>query len=223
MRAQRFHVVANEARIEPARLSSVTAEELVNTVENEATRYSLMITIQEEIAEKPPEEAVVAAVEVAPSSPPPAKKRVIKYDALRAEYEPDVKALNFDGIFVGNLLEESPGDPRIIPFLPQKMVNELLMKANKLLRDGSCQDALEIYGALAQANPDNTDYQLLYGRALLFVGQYAKGIAALKELAALGHEIAGPMIGRIQRFRDSFGVYPKARELDNLLRGLEPV
>lgn len=151
------------------------------------------------------------------------KEYLSKHDLLTGEYRQAVDELNLNGLFVGNLSSEERMDPRVFPFLHQKEVSKLLMRANRLLQDGSCDKALELYGLLAEGEPENADYRLLQGRALLFAGEYEKGVAVLREAEALGEPTAGSIARRIQSFKSLTGSYPATTEgLRNLMGELRP-
>lgn len=161
-----------------------------------------------------------AAAEVAPMPEEREEKapRLSKYEQLTEQYRGAVRGLNFDGLFVSNIRARNEMDPRLLPFMHQKDISRLLMKANGLLQEGRCDKAIELYELLATSDPQNADYQFLGGKALLFIRDFEAGLVRLRNAYTLGHDEAGSVARRVESFHRLTGSYPASSEgLRNLL------
>jgi predicted Zn-dependent protease len=160
-----------------------------------------------------PEPVEVEAEDAAALSPAVAKVHGNKYDVLRERLAPDISALDFDGLFVRNLIEQNIMNRRVIRFLPRKMLNDLMMQANAQVRDQKYDQAEELFLALSEAEPENTDYEYLYGRVLMLKGKHEEGLKVLRDLRDRDHEMAAKVLSRIEAHFGANGVYPSGAEL----------
>ena len=175
-------------------------------------------------APPPPAVAVEAAPipapgpEAAPAKPAGRHEHISKHDLLLGDYSQAVADLDFDGLFVTNIRAHNQMDPRLLPFMHQKDISKLLMQANRFLQDGSYDRAIELYQLLAAGEPENTDYLVLHGKALLYARRFDQGLEVLKKAQSLGEQSAGSVVRRIESFRAMAGAYPSSAEgLRNLL------
>lgn len=234
----------NEMLVEPERMASVRVRDLLSQVSDAVARYGVCVTLREMLLAQPttgvaeiepsvaPEEtaepearpkAPQVEADVSRAGPIPAEKAARKeyankHDLLVAEYREAVADLSFDGVFVNNLRAKNEFDPRAIAFMHQKEVSKLLMRANRLLQDGSYGRAVELYGMLAGGEQENADYLFLYGKALLFAQQWERALEVLAQAQALGQESAGSVRRKVEGWRSVVGGYPVSPEaLRNLL------
>jgi hypothetical protein len=122
---------------------------------------------------------------------PDARKEYIrKSDWLRAQFLPEVQALDFSGLFVGNLgmgVREQQARRRVVLADPAR-ITDVLLRGNSFRRTGDHAKALICYQELVDMDPGNADFRFLLGKTLLELGQHNQGIDALNRAKELGHE-----------------------------------
>ena len=113
-----------------------------------------------------------------------------KSDWLRAQFLPEVEALDFSGLFVGNLgmgIREENTRRNVVMADPSR-VTDVLLRANGYRRSGDHAKALIGYQELVDIDPGNADFRFLLGKTLLELGQQEDAAAALQRAKELGHE-----------------------------------
>jgi hypothetical protein len=144
----------------------------------------------------PSSEGIVAIV----AKPPPATSRakaspdrrqyVRKTDWLRAQFLPEVEALNFSGLFVGNLglgIREEHTRRNVVLADPAR-ITEVLLRGNGYRRSGDHAKALICYQELVDMDPGNADFRFLLGKTLLALGQEEEAFDTLTRAKELGHD-----------------------------------
>lgn len=118
------------------------------------------------------------------------KEYIRKSDWLRAQFLPEVQALDFSGLFVGNLgmgVREEQARRTVVLADPSR-ITEVLLRGNSYRRSGDHAKALICYQELVDMDPGNADFRFLLGKTLIELGQYEQGIEALNRSKELGHE-----------------------------------
>ena len=118
------------------------------------------------------------------------KEYIRKSDWLRAQFLPEVQALDFSGLFVGNLgmgVREEQARRTVVLADPSR-ITEVLLRGNSYRRTGDHTRALICYQELVDMDPGNADFRFLLGKTLLELGQYEQGVEALNRAKELGHE-----------------------------------
>jgi len=129
------------------------------------------------------------------------KEYVRKSDWLRAQFLPEVEALDFSGLFVGNLglgIREKPGRRTVLMADPSR-ITDLLLKANGYRRSGDHAKALICYQELVDVDPANADFRFLLGKTLIALGQQEEAAEAFVRAKELGHEGAGKELEQLAR------------------------
>jgi hypothetical protein len=118
------------------------------------------------------------------------KEYIRKSDWLRAQFLPEVQALDFSGLFVGNLgmgVREQQARRNVVLADPAR-ITDVLLRGNSFRRSGDHAKALICYQELVDMDPGNADFRFLLGKTLLDLGQHNPGIDALNRAKELGHE-----------------------------------
>ncbi len=118
------------------------------------------------------------------------KEYIRKSDWLRAQFLPEVQALDFSGLFVGNLgmgVREEQARRTVVLADPSR-ITEVLLRGNSYRRTGDHARALICYQELVDMDSSNADFRFLLGKTLIELGQYEQGIEALNRAKELGHE-----------------------------------
>jgi tetratricopeptide (TPR) repeat protein len=189
----RYHAVVNESSIVVQdALNFVKISDLLSPIDPCSPNFELLIRVNQDEAPK---------------------KVISKYEVLKEQMRETVDSLPLTGLFVGNLLQEKDLDPRAVEYLSGKTVNDMLARANKMLRSRDFKSALQIYELFMKARPENADYRYLRGKALMGLNQYADGLKSLQQAQSLGHERAGVVIKTLIEFRNKHGVYPLGEQI----------
>ncbi len=175
---------------------------------------------------KPEAPAAEAESEEAAPAPPAAKKNIMtivaqappksveatapawdrkeylrKSDWLRAQFQPEVEALNFTGLFVGNLglgIREEQGRRQVVLADPAR-VTDILLRGNGYRRSGDHAKALISYQELVDMDPGNADFRFLLGKTLLELNQYDSAVEAFARAKELGHDGAAKELDALHR------------------------
>jgi len=118
------------------------------------------------------------------------KEYIRKSDWLRAQFLPEVQALDFSGLFVGNLgmgVREQQARRNVVLADPAR-ITDVLLRGNSFRRTGDHAKALICYQELVDMDPGNADFRFLLGKTLLELGQHNQGVDALNRAKELGHE-----------------------------------
>jgi tetratricopeptide (TPR) repeat protein len=118
------------------------------------------------------------------------KEYIRKSDWLRAQFLPEVQALDFSGLFVGNLgigVREQQARRNVVLADPAR-ITDVLLRGNSFRRTGDNAKALICYQELVDMDPGNADFRFLLGKTLLDLGQHNQAIDALNRAKELGHE-----------------------------------
>jgi hypothetical protein len=137
-----------------------------------------------------------------------------KADWLRAQFLPEVEALDFSGLFVGNLglgIREERSRRNVVLADPAR-VTEVLLRGNGYRRSGDHAKALICYQELVDMDPGNADFRFLLGKTLLELGQEEEACEALARGKDLGHDGARKELEKIRQ------VSPRARRPLGFLR-----
>jgi hypothetical protein len=129
------------------------------------------------------------------------KQYVRKADFLRAQFQPEVEALNFTGLFVGNLgfgIREEQGRRQVVLADPAR-ITDILLRGNGHRRAGEHARALICYQELVDMDPGNPDFRFLLGKTLLELGQVDQATEALARAKELGHEGAAKAMDNLRR------------------------
>lgn len=156
---------------------------------------------------------IVAIVAERPKEEPHAKPKerkeyVRKADWLRAQFLPEVEALDFSGLFVGNLglgIREERTRKNVVLADPSR-ITEVLLRANGYRRSGDNPKALICYQELVDMDPSNADFRFLLGKTLIELGQGEQAMEALLRAKELGHDGAEKELEALKRS----GQRPKA-------------
>jgi tetratricopeptide (TPR) repeat protein len=134
------------------------------------------------VAEKPQDQ---------PKEQPKERKEYArKSDWLRAQFLPEVEALDFSGLFVGNLglgIREEKTRRNVVLADPSR-ITEVLLRANGYRRNGDHAKALISYQELVDMDAANADFRFLLGKTLLELGQREQAMQAFLRAKELGHE-----------------------------------
>lgn len=160
---------------------------------------------REESASESPDSRIIAIVaepgqRPAEAVPSGKKEYVRKADVLRAQFLPEVEALDLSGLFVGNLgpgIRQQQARRSVILADPSR-ITELLLRGNSYRRNGEHAKALICYQELADMDPANADFRFLLGKTLLALGQREAGTEALTRARELGHEGARAELQALQ-------------------------
>ncbi len=117
------------------------------------------------------------------------KEYVRKSDWLRAQFLPEVEALNFTGLFVGNLglgIREEEQRRQVVLADPAR-ITDILLRGNGYRRSGDHAKALICYQELVDMDPGNADFRFLLGKTLAELKQYDSAIEAYTRARELGH------------------------------------
>lgn len=118
------------------------------------------------------------------------KEYIRKSDWLRAQFLPEIQALDFSGLFVGNLgmgVREEQSRRRVVLADPAR-ITDVLLRGNSFRRTGDHAKALICYQELVDMDPGNADFRFLLGKTLLELGQHGEGVESLNRAKELGHE-----------------------------------
>jgi hypothetical protein len=129
------------------------------------------------------------------------KEYIRKADFLRAQFLPEVDALNFTGLFVGNLgfgIREEQGRRQVVLADPAR-ITDILLRGNGHRRAGEHAKALICYQELVDMDPGNPDFRFLLGKTLLELGQVDQATEALARAKELGHEGAAKEMDNLRR------------------------
>ncbi len=129
------------------------------------------------------------------------KEYVRKSDWLRAQFLPEVEALDFSGLFVGNLglgVREEKGRRNVVLADPSR-ITEVLLRANGYRRSGDHARALICYQELVDMDPSNADFRFLLGSTLKQLGQREQAAEAFMRAKELGHDGAEKELEEMKR------------------------
>lgn len=118
------------------------------------------------------------------------KEYMRKADWLRAQFLPEIQALDFSGLFVGNLgfgVREAHGRRNVVLADPAR-VTDILLRGNSYRRSNDHAKALICYQELVDMDPANGDFRFLLAKTLLALNQKAEAVEALGRARDLGHE-----------------------------------
>ena len=141
------------------------------------------------------------AVEEEPVAAPERKEYVRKADWLRAQFLPEVDALDFSGLFVGNLgmgIREEKARRNVMLADPAR-ITELLLRANGHRRSEEHARALICYQELVDMDSANADFRFLLGKTLLALGQKDEAAQAFLRAKELGHDGADKELSDLRR------------------------
>jgi len=147
------------------------------------------------LAQSPPKKAEAA---------PPTwdrKEYMRKSDWLRAQFQPEVEALNFTGLFVGNLglgIRDEQGRRQVVLADPAR-VTDILLRGNGFRRSGEHAKALICYQELVDMDPSNADFRFLLGKTLMELGQHDPAVEAFARAKELGHDGAVKELEALRR------------------------
>ena len=129
------------------------------------------------------------------------KEYVRKSDWLRAQFLPEVDALDFSGLFVGNLGLgiRQEGNRRNVVLADPSRVTDVLLRANGYRNSGDHAKALICYQELVDIDPGNVDFRFLLGKTLLELGQVEDAAKAMTQAKELGHAGAAKELAQINR------------------------
>lgn len=158
---------------------------------------------------------IVAIVAEAPPAPKPAaavrdrKEYLRKSDWLRAQFLPEVEALDFSGLFVGNLgagVRDERTRRNVVLADPAR-ITDILLQGNSYRRSGDHAKALICYQELVDIDPANADFRFLLGKTFVELGQLDQAAQAFTRAKELGHEGAQKelsALGKAHRPKKSF-------------------
>ncbi|MCJ7822617.1 MAG: tetratricopeptide repeat protein, partial [Armatimonadetes bacterium] len=150
----------------------------------------IMAIVAEQVREHPKSEAKRGRAEY-----------VRKSDWLRAQFLPEVEALDFSGLFVGNLglgIRQERTRRQMVLSDPSR-VTDILLRANGYRRSGEHAKALICYQELVDMDPGNADFRFLLGKTLMELGQRDDALHALSRARELGHEGADKELERLSQ------------------------
>jgi hypothetical protein len=150
--------------------------------------------------------AILTIVAEAPRDEPRERTRehkeyVRKSDWLRAQFMPEVEALDFSGLFVGNLglgIRESKARRNVVLADPAR-ITDLLLRANGYRRSGEHAKALICYQELVDMDASNADFRFLLGKTMLALGQKEQAAEAFLRAKELGHDGADKELAELKR------------------------
>lgn len=139
--------------------------------------------------------------EAQPPQPGDRKEYIRKSDWLRAQFLPEVEALDFSGLFVGNL---GPGvreqaTRRVAVLADPSRITEILLQGNSYRRSGDHAKALICYQELVDIDAANPDFRYLLGKTFLELGQLQEAAEAFVRAKELGHEGAQAELDQLNR------------------------
>lgn len=153
-------------------------------------RNGIVAIVAEQVKEQPK-----------PAARPERTDYVRKADWLRAQFLPEVEALDFSGLFVGNLglgiRQEQTR--RQMPMTDPSRVTDILLRANGYRRGGEHAKALICYQELVDIDPGNADFRFLLGKTLMELGQREDALQALTRAKELGHDGAGKELEQVSQ------------------------
>jgi hypothetical protein len=153
------------------------------------SRSGILTIVAEEPAQEPKGE------------PRERKQYVRKSDWLRAQFLPEVEALDFSGLFVGNLgfgIREQKARRNIVLADPAR-ITEVLLRANGYRRSGEHAKALICYQELVDMDSGNADFRFLLGKTLVALGQTEEAAEAFLRAKELGHDGAEKELSELKR------------------------
>ncbi|MBN1458823.1 MAG: bacterial transcriptional activator domain-containing protein [Armatimonadetes bacterium] len=118
------------------------------------------------------------------------KEYARKSDWLRAQFLPEVEALDFSGLFVGNLglgIRQDKGRKNVVLADPAR-ITEVLLRANGYRRTADHAKALICYQELVDMDPSNADFRFLLGKTFVELGQQEEATDAFQRAKELGHD-----------------------------------
>ena len=124
-----------------------------------------------------------------------------KSDWLRAQFLPEVEALDFSGLFVGNLglgIREERGRRNVVLADPAR-ITDVLLRGNGYRRSADHAKALICYQELVDMDSGNADFRFLLGKTLLELGQVEEAMQAFTRGKELGHEGAGKELENLRQ------------------------
>lgn len=129
------------------------------------------------------------------------KEYVRKSDWLRAQFLPEVEALNFTGLFVGNLglgIREEEQRRQVVLADPAR-ITDILLRGNGYRRSGDHAKALICYQELVDMDPGNADFRFLLGKTLAELKQYDSAVEAYTRARELGHTGAAKELDALRK------------------------
>jgi hypothetical protein len=174
---------------EPEKVDAADETGLTEGAEDAATAPSI-VTI---VAEPPKEEPKAVGWD--------RKEYVRKTDWLRAQFLPEVDALDFSGLFVGNLgigVREEKSRRNVVLADPSR-ITDVLLRANGYRRSGDHAKALICYQELVDMDPGNADFRFLLGKTMIELGQYDDAAESLARAKELGHDGADKELDKLRR------------------------
>jgi tetratricopeptide (TPR) repeat protein len=129
------------------------------------------------------------------------KEYIRKSDWLRAQFLPEVEALDFSGLFVGNLglgVREEKTRRTVLMADPAR-ITELLLRANGYRRTSDHAKALICYQELVDMDGGNADFRFLLGKTLLALDQREQAVEAFMRAKELGHDGADREVEELKR------------------------
>ena len=124
-----------------------------------------------------------------------------KSDWLRAQFLPEVEALDFSGLFVGNLgfgIREERGRRNVVLADPAR-ITDVLLRGNGYRRSADHAKALICYQELVDMDSGNADFRFLLGKTLLELGQVEEAMQVFARGKELGHEGAGKELENLRQ------------------------
>jgi hypothetical protein len=118
------------------------------------------------------------------------KGYVRKSDYLRAQFLPEVDALDFSGLFVGDfgLDSRQERERKNIVLADPSRITEVLLQGNSFRRSGNHVKALTSYQELVDMDPSNADFRFLLGKSFMDLGRGEEAMEAFARARELGHE-----------------------------------
>ncbi len=172
----------------PAQEAGAPAEQQATPAEYEA-QGEIVTIVAEQVKEEPK------------AAKPERAEYARKSDWLRAQFLPEVEALDFSGLFVGNLglgARQEQARRSVVLSDPSR-VTDILLQANGYRRSGDHAKALIQYQELVDIDPGNADFRFLLGKTLLELGQHDQAGEALLRAKELGHEGARKELVELRR------------------------
>ena len=132
---------------------------------------------------------------------PDRKEYVRKADWLRAQFLPEVQALDFSGLLVGNLglgIREEKSRRDVVLADPSR-ITDVLLRANGYRRSGDHAKALICYQELVDMDAANADFRFLLAKTFASLGQHDEAIEGLTRAKELGHDGASKELEQLKR------------------------
>jgi len=133
-------------------------------------------------------------VVIASGEKPPAsaeqKGYIRKTDILRAQFLPEIEALDLSGLFVcefGTIIRQEQ-ERRNVVLTDAARITEVLLQGNGYRRSGNHSKALTCYQELVDMDANNADFRFLLAKTLLMLGREDEAIEAFMRAKELGHE-----------------------------------